>query len=163
VTGSTTFNNGSGAGSTTFNSTTSCSLGSLSFTALDGNDTFTLLRTTVTLATTIATGDGADNVNIDDSTLHGAVAITTGGGNDTVSIERAGSTNVPTTFQAAVNISTGSGDDALRIALDTNDNAIFQLAPITFNGGLGLDLAVVLTLNSYPIGQPVITNFETVS
>ena len=142
--------NGTVISTTTINAATSNNLGSLSFTSLDGADTVTLARLTVTLTTSIATGDGVDTVRIDDSTLTGAVIINTGGAGDQVQIESSSNNSVSTTFKAAVSINTGSGNDTLQIGEDADDRAIFQVAPITFDGGLGFDRGRGAALQQLP-------------
>jgi hypothetical protein len=165
VTGAMTVNHGGGGNTTTIAANISNDVGALSLVSADGPDSFIGVRLAVALGTVVNTGDGADLVNFDNSTFNGAVTINTGAGQDTILIERNPSTNVSTTFRAPVTINTGSGDDSLGIGLDADDRAIFQLGPITFNGGAGFDAISFLAggFNSFPPGQPIVLSFESVS
>lgn len=110
-------------------------------------------------------GNAADVVIIEDALLKGAVTINSGGGDDIIDIERNINDASPATFKFAVSIICGSGNDLLRIGSDADDNAVFQMAPVTFNGGLGLDTLIALTsgFNTFPPGQPTTPGFESVS
>lgn len=164
VTGTTTFNTGSGADEVFIEDGNFT--GKVTINTGAGADSLEVIRSTFNADFVSTFSSGDDEVELDDLVCRGQFNMTTGAGQDSVVMETL-NTGTKSRFEKAVSINLEGGNDSLTIgrAADPNDFAEF-LAAVTLNGGAGVDIAIFKNaalggarFNSFAVA-PSILQFE---